>query len=473
MATYQVKKGDTLSSIAKQYGVSLSDITGYRSGNPNLIYEGESLSIGAPKAQNTAQERASAIGGAFGDTSSTTGSTEAPTRAFQADSVYDVAGYKTKASEASTKKQELFGKIQNFETSRYNELYETGKLGEVKSKIEEKDNEIAEAKRVLNESLAKVRSNPGASAATITGEVGVIQDKLGNQINNLIAERNSLADSYNSGIAEIRDRIGSELKDLEREYNFYSQQEEEANTYLRAYQEAILEELRKEDERAYQSSTGDTDFARQLELIRAKESASAGSGSGGGISSSAMEWANLINEGRATIANVPANMRSSVAVALGQLEPGMSEQAQIGANYRQQSMQKVIDFVDEAKQQVGFMTSGLIGSFLKGVPGSGAKDLASTLTTIKANIGFEALQAMREASKTGGALGQVAVQELEALQSVLGSLDQTQSASQLRSNLDKIANHYRNAINALNQSTGGSTSSGGSNATDLRSKYNY
>lgn len=43
---YTVAKGDTLSSIASRYGVKVSDITGYRSGNPNLIYPGEKLSIG-------------------------------------------------------------------------------------------------------------------------------------------------------------------------------------------------------------------------------------------------------------------------------------------------------------------------------------------------------------------------------------------------------------------------------------------
>jgi len=43
--TYVVKSGDNLSKIAQQYGVNVSDITGYRSGNPNLIYAGETLTI--------------------------------------------------------------------------------------------------------------------------------------------------------------------------------------------------------------------------------------------------------------------------------------------------------------------------------------------------------------------------------------------------------------------------------------------
>ena len=43
--TYTVKAGDTLSLIARQFGVAYTGITGYRSGNPNLIYPGEVLTI--------------------------------------------------------------------------------------------------------------------------------------------------------------------------------------------------------------------------------------------------------------------------------------------------------------------------------------------------------------------------------------------------------------------------------------------
>jgi LysM repeat protein len=43
--TYTVKAGDTLSKIAAQYGINYNQITGYRSGNPNLIYPGEVLTI--------------------------------------------------------------------------------------------------------------------------------------------------------------------------------------------------------------------------------------------------------------------------------------------------------------------------------------------------------------------------------------------------------------------------------------------
>ena len=45
MAKYTVKKGETLGGIGKQLGVDWRKITGFRSGDPNLIYPGEVLTI--------------------------------------------------------------------------------------------------------------------------------------------------------------------------------------------------------------------------------------------------------------------------------------------------------------------------------------------------------------------------------------------------------------------------------------------
>ena len=41
--TVTVRAGDTLSGIAARLGISYTQLTGYRSGNPNVIYPGEVL----------------------------------------------------------------------------------------------------------------------------------------------------------------------------------------------------------------------------------------------------------------------------------------------------------------------------------------------------------------------------------------------------------------------------------------------
>lgn len=53
--TYTVQAGDTLSSIAAKLGVAQSQISGFHSGNPNLIYPGEVLNISGGSSQPSAE----------------------------------------------------------------------------------------------------------------------------------------------------------------------------------------------------------------------------------------------------------------------------------------------------------------------------------------------------------------------------------------------------------------------------------
>lgn len=118
---------------------------------------------------------------------------------------------------------------------------------------------------------------------------------------------------------------------------------------------------------------------------------------------------------------------------------------------------RVISKVDEALARVDRSTAGLGGSVMAKLPGTPAVDLRADLDTIKANLGFAELQAMRDASPTGGALGQVAVQELIALQSTVASLDPSQSPDQLRRNLAQVKKHYNNWKSTLEGRLPGST----------------
>ncbi len=111
----------------------------------------------------------------------------------------------------------------------------------------------------------------------------------------------------------------------------------------------------------------------------------------------------------------------------------------------------ITDKIDEALSGTGFFTTGLTGEVLGKIPGTAAYDLEAALDTVKANIGFNELQAMRQASPTGGALGQVAVRELDMLQAVLGSLKKGQSEDKLRQNLQAVKTHYSNWKKAVDQ----------------------
>lgn len=110
---------------------------------------------------------------------------------------------------------------------------------------------------------------------------------------------------------------------------------------------------------------------------------------------------------------------------------------------------KVITDVLDAKNLVTGLTTGLIGKGQSFVPGTDAFTLKERIATIKANLGFDRLQQMRDASPTGGALGQVAVQELQALQSSVASLDVGLPKKELDKNLGKIQTHYAAWLKAL------------------------
>jgi hypothetical protein len=114
----------------------------------------------------------------------------------------------------------------------------------------------------------------------------------------------------------------------------------------------------------------------------------------------------------------------------------------------------VLQEVRDAKKMVGMNTAG-VGGILANVPATEARDLSNKLQTVKANLGFDRLQQMRQESPTGGALGAEAVQELVALQSTVASLDQMQSPSQLNQALEKIEKHYTNWRNVVSQAQGG------------------
>lgn len=92
------------------------------------------------------------------------------------------------------------------------------------------------------------------------------------------------------------------------------------------------------------------------------------------------------------------------------------------------------------------LTAGVGGSLLSGLPGTGARDFRALVDTVKANIGFDKLQAMRDASPTGGALGQVSEFENRLLQATLANLEQSQSPEQLEDNLKRVNNTYLDIV---------------------------
>lgn len=96
----------------------------------------------------------------------------------------------------------------------------------------------------------------------------------------------------------------------------------------------------------------------------------------------------------------------------------------------------LIGMIDKDAGILDLPETGIIGGALAGLGvNQEAVDFKNTLSSLQANVAFDALQKMREASKTGGALGAVSERELTLLISTLGALEQSSSPELMRQNL--------------------------------------
>jgi len=117
----------------------------------------------------------------------------------------------------------------------------------------------------------------------------------------------------------------------------------------------------------------------------------------------------------------------------------------VSNQYTDDLSRKVLDSVEELLPRINSLSFGRGAIAQKNTPGwlewtqSGDfRNMRADLITLSALISFKELQEMRNASKTGGALGQVAIRELELLESTLGALKQEQDPANARKNMEKI-----------------------------------
>ena len=75
------------------------------------------------------------------------------------------------------------------------------------------------------------------------------------------------------------------------------------------------------------------------------------------------------------------------------------------------------------EQDYAGAATGTVGWFAEFIGGTAASNLEASLESLKANVAFDKLTAMRQESKTGGAVGQLTDKEREALSAIYGKLD--------------------------------------------------
>lgn len=109
----------------------------------------------------------------------------------------------------------------------------------------------------------------------------------------------------------------------------------------------------------------------------------------------------------------------------------------------EESARIVNEAISKAKGFVSPTSTGF-GSLLSKIPTTDARALEGQINVIKANLGFDRLRQMREESKTGGALGSIAVKELERLEAAVATLDTGLKGQQLIDALNAVSTHYNN-----------------------------
>lgn len=93
------------------------------------------------------------------------------------------------------------------------------------------------------------------------------------------------------------------------------------------------------------------------------------------------------------------------------------------------------------RKLVGYDTTGPTGS--KWIAPFDTPDLREKLLTIASNIAITELTKMRQASPTGGAMGNVSDRDMATLMAIKSSLSQEQSPQQLRQTLDRLDKLYQ------------------------------
>jgi hypothetical protein len=108
-------------------------------------------------------------------------------------------------------------------------------------------------------------------------------------------------------------------------------------------------------------------------------------------------------------------------------------------NNAQNAINKAAELITESPR----LTTGVGGFIASNIPATKRKTLEGAIKTIQANLSFQALNDMRAASPTGGALGNVTERELDLLGSTVANLSPDLPPEELLSNLNFVNAEYR------------------------------
>lgn len=176
----------------------------------------------------------------------------------------------------------------------------------------------------------------------------------------------------------------------------------------------------------------DRDFGLKQQELEIKRREAGGKGGGGG---KAPQGYRFKADGSGALEPIPGGPDATAAGI-------RDEKKKVGAGLVVQDIGRSLDLIKKSPSAAGTGDFGLLSY----VPGSPTQSLDHLLDSVKSNIGFDKLQAMREASPTGGALGSVSEKETAMLQATAGKLSSNMPEDQLQDNLKRLYNQYNDII---------------------------
>jgi len=147
------------------------------------------------------------------------------------------------------------------------------------------------------------------------------------------------------------------------------------------------------------------------------------------------------DDGGYSMAAIPGSPDAVKAQKLKDKAAGRKKQTARAGGTVIQDLQRAFNIIDK-----NWSASGAPAIVTQYIPESEAQAAKGMIESALSNVGLDTLQQMRENSPTGGALGQVPIQQQKRLEQVLGSLDVTQRKDILKDNLNRVINIYTDIV---------------------------
>jgi len=524
MSSYTIKYGDTLSGIASQTGKSIQELMRLNPSitDPNKIYAGRSLSLGnsaptptpapAPTTNNSKQTIAQVakitvpsyvedstttqIGKSYKNQATERVNEEAIRAATRARIQGQIDAINAAVSDQIANFRNTTGK--NRQGQSYALAAAGGRIGSATGESEFQTTENynnQEVQTYQNEANVKISSLLGGATRDATAEIeakrAAIQqgadkyfefletqgqrkkDQITSFLKNMLALGVDPKEISDADFEKIQDQYGFSKDQLISIFSDIKAQKVAADQEA-AMSEADLEQKKVDTEKTkseinqfdlgegqaryvYDPVTGKTTIIASKAKTYAPTS-----GSGTDSDPAVDSWVSQINAGKATIANVPANLKNAVITALNNTAPTEDSSYQIN------NLRGALENVQKLKGAAGpSAINRTLGDTFIG--NSSFRQLEAYVDTVKTNL----LTLVTDPNIKKFFGPQMSNRDVELMTSTASSLDaQRLSPEQIQAEIDKI-NNFLQKYEAAQNSSGFVDTTATPEQSALRTKYQY